>query len=416
MSRSGSEPADARDPRWRRNVFAVTTATFIGFTGFTLVMPFLPLFIRELGVSDVADIALWTGAILGVTPAVTALMSPIWGRLADRYGRKIMIVRSLASCIVIMAAMSLVSHPWHAFALRAALGFLTGYGSLALSMAAESAPRPQMAAAIGAVQTAQRLAPAVGPVVGGALAALVGLRAAFLVAASFYAVALVVVLALYREQRSGHAHQSAAAGNPVSFRSVLAFENFLLLMGVIFGFHFVDRSMGPILPLYLEQLGVGPARVEVAAGLLFSTSALSGAIGHHVSGRLLARFSPRVVISMSAGLSAGGAIVLAAGGPFGFLAAGTMMFGLGVGAALTAAYTAAGSVIPSGSHGAGFGVLSSASLSGVAVSPIASGFIGGTTLRGVFVLDVVAMGLLALVVRRVMVDRAPVASALAEDA
>jgi DHA1 family multidrug resistance protein-like MFS transporter len=85
------------DALWRRNLFAVTSACFIGFAGFTLAMPFLPLYIRQLGVSDVGDIAVWTGAALGVTPALAALMSPFWGRMADRFGRKLMFVRALVS-------------------------------------------------------------------------------------------------------------------------------------------------------------------------------------------------------------------------------------------------------------------------------------------------------------------------------
>ena len=79
---------------WRRNVFAVTAASFMGYTGFTLVMPFLPLFIAQLGISDVGEIAMWTGLSLGVTPALTALLAPAWGRLGDRFGRKIMVERS----------------------------------------------------------------------------------------------------------------------------------------------------------------------------------------------------------------------------------------------------------------------------------------------------------------------------------
>ena len=76
---------------WQRNLFAVTTASFIGFTGFTLVMPFLPLYFQQLGVSDVGEVALWSGLSLGVTPAMTAVLSPFWGRLSDRFGRKIMV-------------------------------------------------------------------------------------------------------------------------------------------------------------------------------------------------------------------------------------------------------------------------------------------------------------------------------------
>src|SRR5947208_11763702 len=85
---------------WRPNLFAVTAASFMGFTGFTLVMPFLPLFIQQLGVTDIGEVAVWTGVCLGITPAVTAVLAPWWGRLADRYGRKIMVERSLVSFVV----------------------------------------------------------------------------------------------------------------------------------------------------------------------------------------------------------------------------------------------------------------------------------------------------------------------------
>src|SRR5262245_2643484 len=238
----------------------------MGFTGFTLVMPFLPLFIRQLGVTDVGQIALWTGLSLGVTPALNAMVSPFWGRMADRIGRKIMIGRSMTSCVLVMVSMAFVTRAWHVLALRAVLGLLTGYGGLSLTMAAESAPPEQMAKAIGVVQTAQRLGPAVGPVIGGTLAALVGQRRAFFVTAGFYALGLLLVLALYDEKLTHARPDRPIEGGRVTFRSVLAFENFILLMIVIFGVQFVDRSFGPILPLYIEQLGVSHARVPLVAG------------------------------------------------------------------------------------------------------------------------------------------------------
>src|SRR4029450_1850672 len=103
-------PGTRGSPReaWQRNVYAVTAASFMGYTGFTLVMPFLPLFIGQLGVSDVGTIALWTGVSLGGTAGLTALLSPAWGRLGDRYGRKIMVERSLVSFVVLMSAMAYV--------------------------------------------------------------------------------------------------------------------------------------------------------------------------------------------------------------------------------------------------------------------------------------------------------------------
>ena len=165
-------------------------------------MPFLPLYFQTLGLRDVGEIALWSGLSLGVTPALTALLSPFWGRLADRYGRKIMVERSLFSFIVVMGGMAFVTRPWHVFALRAVQGFFAGYGALTLTMAADSAPRDRMASAIGTVQTAQRLGPAIGPIIGGAVAQLVGLRWAFFVTAVFYVIALVLVFVMYDEQRS----------------------------------------------------------------------------------------------------------------------------------------------------------------------------------------------------------------------
>src|SRR5437764_3364085 len=220
---------------WRRNLFAVTAASFMGFTGFTLVMPFLPLFIRQLGVTDVGEIALWTGLCLGVTPAVTALLSPWWGRLADRYGRKIMVERSLVSFVLMMAAMAYVTRAWHVLALRVAQGLFAGYGSISIAMAAESAPPGRMPQAIGLVQTAQRLGPGVGPVIGGVIAHFVGLRRSFLVTAAFYAAALMIVLVLYDERATPVSTVEPRESGPVTFRSVLAFDNFVLLMAVIFG-------------------------------------------------------------------------------------------------------------------------------------------------------------------------------------
>jgi DHA1 family multidrug resistance protein-like MFS transporter len=169
---------------WRRNQAAVTTATFMGFAGFTLVMPFLPLYFEQLGVRDTSRVAVWSGLSLGVTPAITAVMAPAWARLADRFGRKMMVVRSLVSFVVIMSLMAFVTAPWQVFVLRVIQGFFAGYGPIALTMAAESAPPEQVATAIGWVQTAQRLGPALGPVIGGTLAQALGLRRSFIVSAA----------------------------------------------------------------------------------------------------------------------------------------------------------------------------------------------------------------------------------------
>jgi MFS family permease len=383
----------------------VTAAAFVGFTGFTLVMPFLPLYIRQLGVTDVGEIALWTGVTLGASPAIAALTAPLWGRVGDRFGNKLLVQRSLVSFIIVMTAMSYVTEPWHLFALRLIQGFFAGYGPLTLAMAALSAPREKMALAIGTVQTAQRMGPAIGPVIGGMLAPIFGLRNSFIVAAGFYLVALIMITVMYKEPP--RAARTVAGRGKTPFASILAFENFLLVMVVLFGLQLVDRSFGPILPLHLDQIGYAPDQVPVVAGFLFSILALTAAAGNQLSSRILKRHSPRVVIAWAVLIAASGLGIFAASTTFWVMAIAVGVVGLCIGTSVTTAFAAGGAVIPQGVHATAFGFLTSASLSGVALSPVLAGLIAARSIRAVFVTGVVVLVVLALVVRRVMVERNP---------
>lgn len=386
-------------PDWRRNLTAVTVATFIGFTGFTLVMPFLPLYLEELGETDTGAIAIWAGLGLGITPAVTALMAPVWARVAERYGRKLMVARSLFSFVVIMTAMAFVTEPWHVVALRGIQGFFAGYGMLALTMAAESAPEAQMARAIGWVQTAQRLGPALGPVLGGALAQVVGLRFAFIGAAVMFLGAFVLVLVGYREHDGVRRREQGNTAARVTLRDLLALPHFLLFMVTIFALQMVDRSFGPVLPLYLREAGVALDRVPVLAGLVFTVAAGSGALGNQLCERLLRRWSAGIVIVSGALLASIAALVFSWGPSAEALLAAAACFGGGLGIAFTAVYTTAGQQVPAVSRGLAFGYLTTASLSGLALSPVVSGLIGSLSMRSVFVVDALGLGIVAWMVR-----------------
>ena len=388
---------------WKRNQAAITAAAFVGFAGHTLVMPFLPLYIRELGVSEVGDIAIWTGATLGASPAIAALAGPLWGRVGDRFGNKLLVQRSLLSFMLVMIAMAYVTRAWHLFALRILQGFFAGYGALNVSMAARSAPREKMVTAIGTVQTAQRLGPALGPVIGGLLAPVVGLRNTFLVTAGVYGVALVMITALYREPPL--APRPADGRKRTPFASILAFENFLLVMLVLFGLQIVDRSFGPVLPLHLGQLGYAASEVPLAAGILFSILAFAAALGNQLSSRLLKWHSPRLVIAWAVLIAAAAMAVFSASTGMWLLATSIAVVGLGIGTSITTAFAAGGAVIPQDVHATAFGFLTSASLIGVALSPVLSGLLGAQSIRAVFVAGAVILVILAVVVRRVMAER-----------
>jgi MFS family permease len=261
-----------------------------------------------------------------------------------------------------------------------------------------------MAHAIGLVQTAQRVAPAVGPVVGGVLAQAVGLRNSFFLAGAVYGLALLLVTVLYRETAHAAAPEAASRVR-VPMREILSISNLTLLMGVIFGLQLTERSLGPVLLLHVESLGY--ARAAVFVGVLFSLLSVAGALGHQIAASALARASARRVIATAIVAAAVGLAWFTVSSAAWALMTGVLAVGIGVGVAMTAAFTAAGARIPRHVHSTSFGFLTGASLTGTAVGPVLGGMVAARSITGVFALGVVILAGLALAVRRVMIDAEP---------
>src|SRR6266567_6973057 len=190
---------------WQRNVWALSLIVFTAFVGFQFFSPFLPLYVQELGVTNPAEVAVWSGVLMAVTPGVSGLLGPFWGRLADRVGRKLMLIRSLAGFVVIIGAMGLVTSMHQLFVARALQGVFAGFSVMAMAVASVSCPRDKVPVAIGRVQSAQLLSAAVGPVAGGYVASHFGIRYAFFVTAGLCAVSLIGLMVLFKEERPGEA-------------------------------------------------------------------------------------------------------------------------------------------------------------------------------------------------------------------
>src|SRR5262250_1969515 len=123
------------DPEgWQRNVWALSLVVFVAFVGFQSFSPFLPLYVRELGVADPGRIALWSGLLSAVTPAISGLLAPLFGRLADRFGRKMMLIRSLVGFTVIIAAMGLVTSVQQLFLARVIMGLFAGFTPMVMAL------------------------------------------------------------------------------------------------------------------------------------------------------------------------------------------------------------------------------------------------------------------------------------------
>ncbi len=190
MTASGMEAS-------RQNELVVVITVFVVYTGFAFVLPFLPLYVRQLGVESNADAARWAGLLIGIAPLLAGLLAPFWGRLGDRHGHKVVLLWALSGYVVLVALSAAVRSPAQLLTLRVGTGLFGGIGPLGLAMATALSPPAQTGRAVGMVQSAQILSAAAGPFLGGLLADGIGIRGTFLVTAALCAVALGLVAAFY---------------------------------------------------------------------------------------------------------------------------------------------------------------------------------------------------------------------------
>jgi DHA1 family multidrug resistance protein-like MFS transporter len=377
MARPGSES-------WRRNQWVMTAAVFVVFSGFAFVLPFLPLYVRELGVADEERAALWAGVLIGISPLLAGLMAPVWGRLADRRGAKRVALCALASYVVLLFLSAFVSSVGQLLVLRIGVGLFGGMGPLGLAMATALAPREETGRAVGLVQSAQILAAAAGPLAGGLLADAVGMRATFVVTAGVCAVAFLLVAFYYVE---GSPAERKTSSTDASLGSLLAVRRFGLILAVLFLVNFIGRSFTPILPLYLKGLGLPEGRIASATGVLISAYSVAAALSASLLGRASGRREPGFLLVLS--LVGGALLVLpmAFVSSYGAFMALAILLGLVSGGALTLCYTIGGLLVPGDRRATAFGFFSGAALFGGALSPTIAGLLAHWDVRGIFYLD-----------------------------
>jgi DHA1 family multidrug resistance protein-like MFS transporter len=369
---------------WRRNLGVTFVTVFVVFTAFAFVLPFLPLYVRQLGVRDEHTVALWAGVLIGVSPLLAGLLAPVWGRLADRYGHKRMAARALVSYVALLLLSASVTDVWQLLATRIGVGLFGGIGPLGLAMATSLAPREETGRAVGQVQAAQILAAAVGPVMGGYLADSVGIRATFVVTAGICAVALALVTALYREP------ELPAAGGPSgggSFLDLLRLPRMASMLTVLFLVNFVGRSFTPILPLHLSELGVPPLRLAFNTGLLISAYSVAAALSAALLGRASRTRPPRQLLLLTLVAGALTVLPMAWVARFAPMLALATVLGLVSGGSLTLCYTIGGLLAGPDRRATAFGFFSAAALFGGSVSPSVAGLLSGWNLRGIYYLD-----------------------------
>jgi YVTN family beta-propeller protein len=379
------------DAAARANLWTMVACVFVVFTGFAFVLPFMPLYVRELGVVDEAAGALWAGLLIGIAPLLAGLLAPVWGRLADRHGQKPMAVRALVAYVFLLLLSAVAQNVWQLLALRIGIGLFGGIGPLGLAMATASLPREQTGQAVGKIQAAQILSAAVGPLAGGLLADAIGIRTTFVVTAALCAIALGFVLRYYTET----ARRSSANEPRAPLTAILGLAGVLPLLVVLFLVNFIGRSFTPILPMQLGRLGVEKDALASSTGLLISIYSICAAASATLLGRASRKRSPRAMLIVALTAGAVTVLPLAWAGRFPTFVAFASLLGLASGGALTLCYTIGGLMVPAAHRTAAFGFFSAAALFGGSVSPLVAGALVRWDFRGIYLVDAILFAVLA---------------------
>ena len=389
-------------PAWQANLYALLIVVFVAFVGFTFASPFLPLLVRELGVQDPSAIAIWSGIILAMGPIGAVISGPFWGRIADRVGGRVTLSRTVFGFGVLSAVMAFATDVHQLAALRLGMGLLGGFTTVAMALASMSSPPERTTRSIALIQSAQIVSLIVGPAMGGLVADHVGIRATFLASAGLSGFAFVTMQLLYRDpvalaQQRGN-RGGKGAGAKRDFRSILRTPYFVPLFLVLFVGTFVDRSMQPLIPLFIAELGSLSGAVASTTGFIVVAGAVAAAVSANAAGRLVQRFTHAQLLFVALTLGGIGCALMAASQTplqFGLL---RVEVGLFAGGVLTLAYGLGGSLIPIDRRASAFGILASGAMIGNASSQLIGGLMASISLRGAFLVNAGIFALGALIV------------------
>jgi len=259
---------------WQRNLAVLWLGTFIAGMGFSEVMPFLSLYVGELGHFTRGQLTMYSGLTYAVTFFVIAVVSPLWGKLADRRGRKLMLLRSSLGMAIVIGLMGFVHNIWTLILLRFLQGLCAGYIPNASALIATETPKENSGTAIGILTTGYVSGNLIGPILGGVLAQIFSIRLTFIITGILLLIVFALSLFLVHETyRPNPKAQATRQGSLLSqFQNptliiVLLVSTMIIQMG--------NNSITPIISLYVKQLmhNVGP--ITVVAGIIAALPGIS---------------------------------------------------------------------------------------------------------------------------------------------
>ncbi len=287
-------------PTWRRNLFVLWIGVFITAASFSMVVPFLPLFLLDMGVR--AHVELWSGLLFSISFFFSALMAPYWGSLADKYGRKPMILRAGFGLCASYLLVAIVQNPYELLAVRAFQGLLAGYIPGAIALVATNSPEDRVGYSLAVLSTASSTGSILGPLVGGGLSHFFSNRVAFASAGVLTFIAAILVLIWVREDRFVPSKTRTSVVGALKSAASNRLLSITLLLTCLTAFSIM--TIEPVLPLYIAEIGGSVGNASLLAGMVFSLAGIASILFAPRWGKLADKIGFRTVLLI--GLIGGG--------------------------------------------------------------------------------------------------------------
>ncbi|KIS04172.1 Multidrug-efflux transporter, major facilitator superfamily [Paucilactobacillus wasatchensis] len=253
---------------WEKNLIVLWFSVFMAGMAFSEIMPFMSLYVDTLGTFTKSELNFYSGLVFAVTYLVTAIVSPLWGKLADRHGRKIMILRASAGMAIVLALMGLVTNVWQLMALRFIQGIFSGYISNANALIATETPKEKSGRALGTLMAGTTGGNLLGPLLGGTLASIFSYRITFFITGGLLGIVFVMSLLFVHETD----FKPAKSKDLFSTRGVLkVLKDPQMIFGMLLTTLIIqasNNSITPIISLYVRELMHHTGNVTFVSGLL----------------------------------------------------------------------------------------------------------------------------------------------------
>ena len=373
--------------KFKRNVIVLIISMFLVSAGYTMVIPFLPLYLSELGVPE-EQLTLWTGLVFSSCFFVAALMGPIWGKLADTSGTKKMAVRAGILLGFSYLICGLCQNEYHLLAARAFQGFANGFVAAAMAIISVSVQSSEIGVTLGAAQTALVMGGICGPLLGGALSEFIGMRGSFFVSAAFlWIVSLAVIFFVHEPALKGEEstdREKTSIKDDISY--ALKNDHLRELLAILFLLQVTILMIQPVTSLWVRKLMGDSGNVELVSGFIMSSGGLAGALTTALWGKF--GQSRGYYAAMFITLSFAGVITIAQSIPSSIIGFGICQFlvgcfVIGINPSLNAALV---KYTPSSFRGRVFGLSNTAQQFGNMIGPILASFVSMTgSIREVYI-------------------------------